>query len=148
MQQERFSLIIPISSTCFGQRFRQCSGALDCVYSLWYNAPTMLPAGNSCKHSLVLLRIGQIIARNTLRWWALWIKNPSSSWLFILLYQTSNKRHSATCPLLELSDIHLGIVFWGEVARGKFSTTNKTQTHITVCNSPIISVHISQLLFL
>ena len=20
--------------------------ALDCVYSLWYNAPTMLPAGN------------------------------------------------------------------------------------------------------
>jgi len=27
---------------------RPSSGALDCVYSLWYNAPTMLPAG-SCK---------------------------------------------------------------------------------------------------
>jgi hypothetical protein len=33
-------LIIPISSTCFGRWFRQSSGALDCVYSLWYNAPT------------------------------------------------------------------------------------------------------------
>ena len=25
---------------------RPSSGALDCVYSLWYNATTMLPAGN------------------------------------------------------------------------------------------------------
>ena len=29
---------------------------------LWYNTPTMLPAG-SCIHSLVLLRIGEIIVR-------------------------------------------------------------------------------------
>ena len=39
-------LIIPIRSTCFGGRFRPSSRALDCVYSLWYNAPTMLPAGS------------------------------------------------------------------------------------------------------
>ena len=39
-------LIISISSTCFGRQFRPSSGALDCVYSLWYNAPTMLPAGS------------------------------------------------------------------------------------------------------
>jgi hypothetical protein len=81
-------LIIPISSTCFGRYFSPTSGALDCVYSLWYNAPTMLPAGNldeveqvpphpgyrpakswlhyttSCKHSLVLLRMGENIALN------------------------------------------------------------------------------------
>jgi len=63
--------MISISST------RPSSGALDCVYSLWYNAPTMLPAGHqqaassvhcttSCKHSLALLRMGEIIARNML----------------------------------------------------------------------------------
>ena len=52
---------------------------LDCVYSLWYNAPAMLRAGHqqaaslvlyeyttSCKNSLVLLRLGEIIARNML----------------------------------------------------------------------------------
>ena len=38
-------LIIPVGSTCFGRWFRPSSGALDCVYSLWYNAPTMLLAG-------------------------------------------------------------------------------------------------------
>jgi hypothetical protein len=37
-------LIITISSTCFARWFRPSSGAIDCVYSLWYNAPTMLPA--------------------------------------------------------------------------------------------------------
>jgi len=39
--------------------------------SLWYNAPTMLLAGNldevdEEEHSLMLLRIGEIIARNML----------------------------------------------------------------------------------
>ena len=37
-------LMISISSTCFGRRFRPSSGALDSVYSLWYNALAMLPA--------------------------------------------------------------------------------------------------------
>ena len=76
-----------MNSTYFGRKFRPSSGALDCVYSLWYNALTMLPAGDqdsvpphsghqhavssvhyttSCKHSLVLLRMGEIIARNML----------------------------------------------------------------------------------
>jgi len=59
--------------------------ALDCVYSLWYKAPTMLPAGHqkaassvhcttSCKHSLVLMRMDDIIARNMLSWLKLLIK--------------------------------------------------------------------------
>ena len=78
-------LIIPIISTYFGLRFCSSSWAQDCVYSLWYNAPTMLPAGSleaelpgyrpakscvyyatSCKHSLVLLKMGVTIARNML----------------------------------------------------------------------------------
>ena len=36
---------------------------------LWYNAPMMLPAGSiigELYHSLVLLRMGEIIARNML----------------------------------------------------------------------------------
>jgi hypothetical protein len=58
----------------------------DCVYSFWYNAPTILPAGNldevehliqaassvhyttSCKHSLEVLRMDEIFARNILSW--------------------------------------------------------------------------------
>ena len=45
-------------------------------YSLWYNAPTMLPAGGrqhrgcitpqTVTHSLVLLKMGKIIAGNVL----------------------------------------------------------------------------------
>jgi len=45
---------------------------------LWYNAPTMLPAGGrqhrrciipqTVTHSLVLLRMDKIIARNMLSW--------------------------------------------------------------------------------
>jgi len=60
-----------------------------CVYSLWYNAPTMLPAGSlnaeflrfqakgrqhrgyiipqAITHSLVLLKMDKIIARNVMR---------------------------------------------------------------------------------
>jgi hypothetical protein len=34
-------LIIPFSSTCFGRWFLPSLGALDCVYSLWYNKPTI-----------------------------------------------------------------------------------------------------------
>ena len=47
-------------------------------YSLWYNAPTMLPAGGrqhrgciipqTVTHSLVLLKMGKIITRNMLSW--------------------------------------------------------------------------------
>ena len=38
-------LIISISCTCLGRLFRTSSGTLDCVCSLRYNEPTMLPAG-------------------------------------------------------------------------------------------------------
>ena len=34
--------------------------------SLWYNAPTSVLYITSCKHSLVLLRMGETIARNML----------------------------------------------------------------------------------
>jgi len=47
-------------------------------YSLWYNAPAMLLAGSrehrgcilqqAVTHSLVLLKMGKIIARNMLSW--------------------------------------------------------------------------------
>jgi len=80
-------LIISISSTCFRRYFRPSSGALDCVYSLW----CMPPAGDqdamephpghqlaayttSCKHSLVLLRIGESVAGNMLNWLKLFKK--------------------------------------------------------------------------
>jgi len=52
-----------MSSTCFGRRFRPSSGALDCVYSFWYKAPTMLPAGDQDEVILVT----SIIAQNMLR---------------------------------------------------------------------------------
>jgi len=74
--------LLIISSSCFGRWFCPSSGALDCVYSLWYNAPTMLPAGNivsalyhSCKQSLLLLRMGEIIAQNMLSWLELLINH-------------------------------------------------------------------------
>jgi len=66
---------------------------------LQLNATTMLPAGHqqaassvhyttSCKHSLVLLRMGEIIARNMLSWFKLLIKLLFLLlfWLFILFF--------------------------------------------------------------
>ena len=74
-------LIIPVSSTCFGLKLRPSSGALDCFYSLWYNALTMLPTDSldealhliqatgrqyrrcfipqAVTHSLVFLKVGK-----------------------------------------------------------------------------------------
>ena len=34
-----FIYLYPISSTCFGRCFRPSSGALDCIYSIWYSPP-------------------------------------------------------------------------------------------------------------
>jgi len=67
---------------------RPSSGALNCVYSLWYKAPTMLPAGDQDEVEL-FQKMGEIIARNMLSWLQLSIKSfiVASSWLFILLYQ-------------------------------------------------------------
>jgi len=47
-------LIFSISSTCFVRQFRLSSGALDCVYSLWYKSPTMLPAGGQDEVELLI----------------------------------------------------------------------------------------------
>ena len=34
-----------VSSTCFGWCLRPSSGALDCIYSIWFCLPVLLPAG-------------------------------------------------------------------------------------------------------
>jgi len=35
-----------MSPTCFGRKIRPSSGAIfDCIYSFWYNAPTLLLTG-------------------------------------------------------------------------------------------------------
>ena len=33
------NLLFLVSSTCFGRCFRLSSGALDCIYSIWYYSP-------------------------------------------------------------------------------------------------------------
>jgi len=66
-------LIISFSSTCFGRKFRPSSGALGCVFSLWYNAPPVHYT-TSWKHNVMLLRMGEIIARNMLSWLKIIIK--------------------------------------------------------------------------
>jgi hypothetical protein len=43
----------------FGRWFRPSSGALDSIYSLWYNAPTMLPDGSLEAESLLFQTIGR-----------------------------------------------------------------------------------------
>ena len=40
-----FIYLYPNGSTCFGRCFRPSSGALDCIYSFWYNPPILLTAG-------------------------------------------------------------------------------------------------------
>jgi len=46
-KMQLFGLFIynPISSTCFGPCFRPSSGALDCIYRLWFSPPTLLTVG-------------------------------------------------------------------------------------------------------
>jgi hypothetical protein len=39
------NLLFLVSSTCFGRCFRPSSGALYCIYSIWYYSPKSLPAG-------------------------------------------------------------------------------------------------------
>jgi len=46
-------LIISIISTCFERQFRPSLEALDCVYSLCHNAPTMLSTGDQQAESSV-----------------------------------------------------------------------------------------------
>jgi len=119
-------LIISIISTCFGRKFRPSSGALDCVYSLWYKAPKKWPAVDqdevelvpphpghqqaassvlyttSCKHSLVLLRMGEIIARNILNWLKLLIKfllHLVGCLCYCINDARSNKHHIYNVPI-------------------------------------------------
>ena len=64
----------------------------------WERTPTMLPAGSqpaassvhyttNCKHSLLLLKMGESVARNMLSWLKFLITViVASSWLFILFH--------------------------------------------------------------
>ena len=104
-------LIIPISSTCSGRQLRPSSGALEFIYSLWYNAPTTLLTGSldevephpgyrsaawsvhcttSCRHSLVLLRMGVVVARNMLSWLELLIGRCCCIWLVVCTVKLRN----------------------------------------------------------
>ena len=77
MQQLFRLLIFLISPTYFGQQIRPSSGALfDCIYSFWYNAPTLLLTGATvaavsvhynkrCIYSQkVFLRMGEFVTQN------------------------------------------------------------------------------------
>ena len=67
-------LIIPVSSTCFGQLFCSSSGTLDyvlqlvvqCTHDVASPWPATCITPQAVTHSLVLLKIGKIIARNML----------------------------------------------------------------------------------
>jgi len=39
-----FIYLFLINPTCFGRCLRPSSGALDCIYSIWYCPPILLPA--------------------------------------------------------------------------------------------------------
>jgi len=39
------NLLFLVTSICFGRCFRPPTGTLDCIYSIWYYSPKLLPAG-------------------------------------------------------------------------------------------------------
>jgi len=93
-------LTISISSTCFRRQFRPSSGALDCVYSLWYKAPMMLPAGSISVHhqesSTVhiaigichseISKMGKITSVYTCTW-RIWHSEDRASWHILIINQ-------------------------------------------------------------
>ena len=94
-------LIIPVSSTCFRLLFCPSSGV---CYSLWYNVPTMLLAGGrqhhgyiipqAVTHSLVLLKMGKIIAWNMLSWLELLISRYCCIELVVNIIYINDARSS------------------------------------------------------
>jgi hypothetical protein len=88
-----FIYLFSIRSTCFGRCFRPSSGALDCIYSFWYCAPILLPAGVMDKMELQYhlihdtsrqqYRCKMPDAVNTVNcswWWANTLPVPSHPW--------------------------------------------------------------------
>ena len=83
-----------------------------CVTALWYNAPTMLPATgrqhrecNTCisqavTHSLALLKMGKIIARNMLSWLELLINRYCCIYLAVYIIYINDARSSKYQNLL------------------------------------------------
>jgi len=129
--------MISISSTCLGRSFRTFSGALFCVYSLCYEEPfdqyEVEPVPNhpfhqqaassvlyttSCKHSLVHLRLGEIIARKMLSWLKSLIKLSLMHLFGCLYYFISDARshkHQASSSYA-VTQYRL-LVLWGRVVR-------------------------------
>jgi len=104
-------LLISISSTCFGRYFRPSSGPLDSVYSTadaacWWPASAVLYT-TSCKHSPVVLRMGENIARNMLSWLKLVIKVLLLMHLVGCLYYCINDarshKHQRECMRIPLA---------------------------------------------
>ena len=94
-------LIIPISSISFGRLFRPSSGALNCVLSLWclrFQATGRQHRGcivpQAVTHSLVLLKMGGIIARNILSSLELLINRYCCTWLVVYIIYINDARSS------------------------------------------------------
>ena len=84
--------------------FRPSSWALDCVYSLWYNAPAKLPAGalyHKLKTQSSALEDGQNYRPKLVE--LIEIINKiiivTSTWLFILLYQWCTVKLASSAQL-------------------------------------------------
>jgi len=52
-------------NSCFGRCFRPSSGALNCIYSIWYYSPKLLPAGVMDEFQLMLREMFSPIIRST-----------------------------------------------------------------------------------
>ena len=98
MQLFWFIYLYRISSTCFGRCFRPSSGALDCIYSLWYSPPIMQPAASRLHYRWTISE-----AVNTVKcsWWgaktspetcrtdSVQINKPRSCILLVINYELS-----------------------------------------------------------
>ena len=113
-------LTISISSTYFGRWPGHRQAASSVLYT------------TSCKHSLVLLRMGEIIARNMLSWFKLLIKLSLLHLVSCLLYQwctvtqTSNVAH---CPKFWLISVSFSDL-WQTVM------SSVTTRYVLICSAP------------
>ena len=121
-------------------------------YSLWYKAPKMLPVGEqqaatlvhytaSWKHSLVFLRMGEIIARNTLSWLPLLIKLLLLYLVGCLYYWTNEARLHKHQTWVVITNAHAWYCLFYVHLSSK--TKAKYQTSISLfspCN-PIIYLY-------
>ena len=108
-------LIVTISSTYFGRLFRLSSGTLDCVYSLLYNARTILLAGDKDEVELFVLlcqwcKVKQ--TSNLSRWDSMWadpddLRTSAIKWhLEVCRKDTEQKRDNPVAATSKTINIH------------------------------------------